>query len=363
MTPTVNAYFKSCGIQATPYEDIQHALNQLSGKVWVDPSTASLWIKQALKSAELVYAPSPITRIKAVKNSAEQEGAQLAHQIDAIAVIKFLHWLENHWRDGVTELSAAKKLEAFRREDSRCLDLSFETISSFAAHGAIVHYSPTQETDIPIDDSSLYLIDSGGQYSYGTTDITRTVHFGKPTEAQKHHYTLVLKGHLALRHTVFPQGICGEHINALAHQPLWQEALDYGHGTGHGVGAYLCVHEGPQAIAGRTTGVPLQPGMIVSNEPGVYFANRYGIRIENLCLIIEKYTSLDSQTGHGPFYGFKDLTLVPYCRRLIAIEELSPQEIQWIDDYHQQVRETLIDELPSDELRQWLTEATLPLQS
>ena len=257
-------------------------------------------------------------------------------------------------------ISAAEKITAFRKEDPRCLDLSFTPISGFAAHGAIVHYSATEKTNIPIDNSSLYLVDSGGQYHEGTTDITRTIHLGTPTAAQKHHYTLVLKGHLAIRHTIFPEGTCGEHINAFAHVALWREALDFSHGTGHGVGAYLCVHEGPQAIRASISGVPLRPGMIVSNEPGVYIEGQYGIRIENLCLVRERYTVNDSLTGHGPFYEFEDLTLVPYDRKLIQREILTAEEIQWIDTYHQWVFESLKGDC-SDALRTWLKEATRPL--
>ncbi len=361
ISPENQSYFKSADIHLEPYENIAAALNQLAGTVWLDSATASLWMKEHIRSADCIYAPSPVTLMKALKNPTEQEGARTAHQIDAIAVIKFLQWLENHWHEGVTELSAEEKLKAFRLEDSRCVGLSFQTISGFGPHGAIIHYHATEETNSKIDDRSIYLIDSGGQYHYGTTDITRAIHLGTPTDEEKHLYTLVLKGHLALRHTAFPHGVCGEHLNALAHRALWQEALDFGHGTGHGVGAYLCVHEGPQAIAYRTTGVPLQPGMILSNEPGVYLADKFGIRIENLCLVTQKYTVLDSQTGHGPFYELNDLTLVPHCRKLINTAELSPDEIQWVNDYHQRVYDTLIDQLPTDELREWLTDATKPL--
>ncbi|PMB54935.1 aminopeptidase P family protein [Coxiella endosymbiont of Rhipicephalus microplus] len=362
LTEADKSYFKKIKVQIKSYHTLGKVLITLSGCVWIDPETTNWWIQKQLKNAKkFIYKPSPITLLKSVKNPIEQKGAQKAHILDAIVMIRFLHWLENHWQEGVSEITAAQKLEVFRRENSQCLDLSFPSISGFGSHGAIVHYTATTETDISIDDSTLYLIDSGGQYLSGTTDITRTIHLGNPTQEQLHLYTLVLKGHLAIRHTIFPKGTCGEHLNAFAHQFLWREALDYSHGTGHGVGNYLCVHEGPQAITARYTQTPLQPGMIVSNEPGIYMTNQYGIRIENLCLVTEKFKVHDSMTGHGPFYGFEDLTLVPYCRKLINTAELSKQEIQQINDYHQKIYLVLRDLLQNKELHEWLHQATEPL--
>ena len=363
ITEESRSYFEKIHVQLKPYEAIATLLAHLSGSVWLDSNASNLWIRNQLKKASaLILKPSSIMLSKAIKNSVEQKGAQEIHIVDAVMIVQFLHWLEKHWKEGITEISAAKKLESFRRSDSRCLDLSFPSISGFGPHGAIIHYSVTPDTDSTIDDSAPYLIDSGGQYLSGTTDITRTIHLGTPTEEQKRLYTLVLKGHLAIRHAIFPKGTCGEHINVLAHQFLWQEALDYGHGTGHGVGSYLCVHEGPHAITARYTTVPLQPGMIVSNEPGVYLTYKYGIRIENLCLVVEKFTVNDSMTGHGPFYGFEDLTLVPYCRKLINTELLSSKEIQQVNNYHHQVYQTLRNLLLSvNELNNWLVDATAPL--
>lgn len=360
ITAADHAYLKQQHIEVRPYEDFAAALHNIKGKTWLDPATASWWVLQQLKQ-EVILQASPITLMKAIKNDVEQKGMRIAHQIDAIAMIKFFYWLEQHWQTGVTEKTAQEKLDDLRREDPRCLDLSFNTISGFGPNGAIVHYAVTEKTALAINDTNLYLIDSGGQYYYGTTDVTRTLHLGAPSAAQKHHYTLVLKGHLAIRHVVFPHGICGEHINALAHAPLWRDALDYSHGTGHGVGCYLCVHEGPHAIAWRTTGVPLRPGMVASNEPGVYLENEYGIRIENLCLIKQAYSETDSLTQHGPFYTFEDLTLVPYCRKLINTVELTAQEIAWVNEYHQHVYHTMCDKLPNDALREWLQTATQPL--
>ena len=362
ITEESRSYFKKIHVQLKPYEAIEKLLAHLSGSVWLDPNASNLWIRNQLKKASsFILKPSSIILAKAIKNPVEQKGAKETHIIDAIVMVQFLYWLEKHWKEGITEISAAKKLEFFRRINACCLDLSFSSISGFGPHGAIIHYSATPDTDTTINDSAPYLIDSGGQYRLGTTDITRTIHLGIPTEEQKNLYTLVLKGHLAIRHAIFPKGTCGEHINVLAHQFLWQEALDYGHGTGHGVGSYLCVHEGPHAITTRYTTVPLQPGMIVSNEPGVYLTHKYGIRIENLCLVIEKFTVSDSMTGHGPFYGFEDLTLVPYCRKLINTELLSSKEIQQIDKYHHQIYQTLSDLLPANELDSWLVDATAPI--
>lgn len=360
LTKEIEAYLAKHELEAHPYEDFAKELNKLKGLVSCDPNSTSWWVAHQLKNADLHLQSSPVLLAKAIKNSTEQEGAREAHRIDAVAEIKFLHWLENHWQEGVTEISAADKLEEFRRQNPLCLDLSFTTISGFGPHGAIIHYSVNEKTNIRIDDSSLYLIDSGAQYHCGTTDITRTLHLGKPTAEQKKHYTLVLKGHLNLRHLHFPKGTCGEQINAIAHAPLWNENLDYGHGTGHGVGSYLCVHEGPQVIGGRYTNVPLMPGMIVSNEPGLYLEGKYGIRIENLCLIVEKASTKDSLSGHGPFYGMDDLTLVPYCRKLIDTDLLSKQEISWINEYHQLIYKTIADKLDAD-VKKWLKENTAPL--
>jgi Xaa-Pro aminopeptidase len=353
------AYFKEQGISLREYAEIQKALNHISSKVLLDPVNTSFWVEQQLKSAEILFDASPITMMKACKNLVEQESTKEAHRRDGRAVIRFLSWLDKHWSEGHTEMSLADKLEQFRKQESDYVSLSFNTISGFGAHGAIIHYAVTSDTDSKVDNSALYLLDSGAQYLQGTTDITRVLHLGNPTAEEKHHYTLVLKGHLALRHSIFPEGTKGENIDALARLPLWQEALNYGHGTGHGVGVFLCVHEGPQRISQGASGVALKPGMIVSNEPGLYLTEKYGIRIENLCLIRTVYDELQSISGHGPFYGFEDLTLVPYNRKLINKAELSEKEIQWINEYHQQIADSISG--LSQEEQDWLTAATAPL--
>ena len=353
-------YFAEQNISLEPYDQFANALQKLEGSVWLDPSTTSWWVALQLDQASLIEKASPILLMKSIKNETELSGMFEAHRIDAIAVVKFLHWIENHWRDGVDEVSAADQLEKMRRDDARCMDLSFSTICGFADHGAIVHYHASKETCHTITDREMLLVDSGGQYFEGTTDITRTIHLGNPTADQKRHYTLVLKGHLALRHVPFPDGACGEHINTIARIPLWTAGMDFGHGTGHGVGCYLCVHEGPQRIAYGASGVPLKPGMVVSNEPGLYLTGKYGIRIENLCEIVEKISVKDSLTGNGPFYSMNDLTMVPYARKLIDLNLLAPQEIEWIDEYHQKNYDLLADDLSSD-VREWLRVQTLPL--
>lgn len=354
------AYFAENHITVHAYHDFEKTLQALRGHVWVDPSSASWWVALQLKSASLIKKASPIVMMKALKNSTELKGMREAHRLDAIAVVKFLAWLEKHWREGYDEITAADQLEKYRREDTRCKDLSFSTICGFADHGAIVHYRAEPAFAYPISDKDMLLVDSGGQYFEGTTDITRTIHLGNPTAEQKKHFTLVLKGHLALRHQLFPEGACGEHLNPIARMTLWNEALDFGHGTGHGVGCYLCVHEGPQRIAYGATGVALKPGMIVSNEPGLYFTGKYGIRIENLCEIVEKVSADKSASGNGPFYGMEDLTMVPYARNLIDKALLSQAEIAWINDYHQAIYDLLKDDL-TNEVRAWLKTATAPL--
>ncbi len=354
------SYFSAQNITLQPYDQFADALQQLTCATWVDPSTASWWIELQLDQAILVEKPSPISLMKAIKNKTEIAGMYEAHRIDALAVVKFLHWLENHWRDGINEITAAEKLEKFRREDKRCKDLSFTTICGFKDHGAIVHYRATPETQHTITDQAILLVDSGGQYFEGTTDITRTIHLGNPTSDEKKHFTLVLKGHLALRHVPFPDGACGEHVNTLARMPLWIEGMDFGHGTGHGVGSYLCVHEGPQRIGYGASGIALKPGMIVSNEPGLYFTGKYGIRIENLCEIVEKISAEKSATNHGPFYGLNDLTMVPYARKLIDVNLLTSQEITWVNEYHQTIFNLLADDLPLD-VREWLSKETMAL--
>lgn len=347
---------KKDGVQLRAYTDFADALKQLKKSTLLETSSASWWMAQQLGDKHVTLGKSPITLMKAIKNQTEQDGMREAHRRDGLALTKTFHWLQNNW-SGQTELSTAKQMAAFRAEDDHLRGLSFQTISGFGDHGAIIHYGATPETDRAINDNNLFLIDSGGQYLDGTTDVTRTVHLGTPSTKQIHHYTLVLKGHLALRNAIFVHGTCGEQLNAIAHLPIWSEGLDYGHGTGHGVGCYLCVHEGPQRISGAYTRVPIVPGMIVSNEPGLYLESQYGIRIENLLLTVLKFDVKQSESGHGPFYAFEDLTLFPYATNLIDTKMLTTTEIEQINQYHQITYKTLSPDL-TPELQSWLQSAT-----
>jgi len=353
------AHLAAAGVRVAPYEAFGAALEGLGegGRVWVDPDYASRWVVDRLEAggATVHAAMSPVMMLKAVKNATEQDGMRASHVRDAVAVVRFLHWLETAWRDGLDELGAADRLEAFRAEGERFVGLSFDTISGFAANGAIVHYRVTPATSKTIDDSTLYLLDSGAQYLDGTTDITRTMHLGTPTAEQKEHYTRVLRGHLQLGRARFPRGTTGTHLDALARTPLWEVGLNYGHGTGHGVGCYLSVHQGPHRVSPRPNAIALRPGMITSNEPGLYIAGEYGIRIENLCLVVPA-----GGTEAEPFYAFEDLTVVPYCRKLIDVSLLDAVERAQVDAYHARVRELLSDKVPA-EVKAWLEAETAPL--
>jgi len=343
------------GIRCERYEAFGPAVGELSGRVWLDPKQASWWVAQRLNKAPASAheADNPIDLMKAVKNDVELCGMLAAHQRDALALVRFFQWLEAAaGDDSLDEFAAAEQLEAFRSEGAHFQGLSFPTISGFAGNGAIVHYGVSPGSAAKIDDSSLYLVDSGAQYLDGTTDVTRTLHLGTPTPEQRRHYTLVLKGHLALRHARFPAGTTGAQLDILARKALWDEGLDYGHGTGHGVGHYLNVHEGPHSISSRSTDVALQAGMVVSNEPGLYLRDRYGIRIENLVYVI--------QGEESGFLCFADLTLVPYARKLIETALLSETERDAVNQYQQRVYSALADDLEPG-TRAWLELETAAL--
>jgi len=329
-------------------------------KIWLDPATVSWWITDHLKNkCDLFLQESPIPGMKAIKNSIEIKGLKNAHIRDGVVMVKFLRWLEHTiGKEKVTELSAAQKLEDFRKEQNLFQGPSFNTISAYQAHGAIVHYAATPESDANLKQQGIYLIDSGGQYLDGTTDITRTLALGKPTSEQKDRFTRVLKGHIQLAMTRFPKGTAGNQLDTIARKSLWDVGLNYGHGTGHGIGSYLNVHEGPHAISYyRGIGVALEPGMIVSNEPGYYKGGEYGMRIENLILV----TQDEKMTPDGlEFYKFETVTLCPIQLKLIERNFLSSDEIKWLNDYHQRVRITIFPFLSAEE-QDWLKEATHPL--
>lgn len=346
----LRSFLTTVGVEILDYSQFHQHLSGLHGSVWLDEKTANYSMLDTISAgAEVLFLTSPIVLAKACKNSVEIAGARNAHIKDATAVINFLHWLDNNWSAGITEMSCADTLANFRGANKNLMGLSFDSISGFAANGAIIHYRANPQSNKIVDDSSLYLIDSGGQYLEGTTDITRTVHLGTPTPQQKKHYTLVLKGHLALGRAIFPHGTCGEHLDVLARGALWRDYLNYAHGTGHGVGSFLCVHEGPQRISSAISNVPLVPGMIVSNEPGLYITGEYGIRIENLCWV----NVANSSVEHGPFYHFEDLTLVPYAKKLIDIDLLSHEDKLQIKTYYAKITAHLRDKL-GGEAQQWL---------
>ncbi len=334
-------------IKILAYGEFGNILHTLKSKILLDEKTANEWMYRSLcNSNEIILGMSPIQHKKAIKNDIEIAGARLAHYSDAVAVIEFLAWLDKSWVDGVDEISAQDMLSHLRAKNINLRGDSFHTISGFGENSAVIHYRASENTNKKIDNTSLYLVDSGGQYLSGTTDITRVVHLGEPTDTQKHYYTLVLKAHLALSRVKFPHGTCGEHIDAIARQYLWDECIDYRHGTGHGVGSFLCVHEGPQRISQTYSKVPLLPGMIVSNEPGFYIENQYGIRIENLCLVTEIETP--STHEYGKFYGFETLTLVPYYKKLIDERMLTQTEKMQIIDYYNKIKDKVSPHLTKD---------------
>ena len=328
------------GVQLRPPEALPEALRALAGRrVRVDTDATPAWFARSLREAGAVVVPGedPCRLPRARKNAVEQEGARAAHRRDAVALARFLAWLARAAPAGSeTEMSAAERLLAFRREVKLFRAESFPAISGAGEHGAVIHYRATRETDRRINPDECYLIDSGGQYLDGTTDVTRTVWTG-PGEAPpvlRERYTRVLRGHLALSALRFPRGVAGPHLDAIARVPLWEAGLDYDHGTGHGVGSFLSVHEGPAAFSRAAKSVPIEPGMILSNEPGYYLPGHYGIRIENLLLAHEAETLPDQAK---PFLAFETLTLAPYERRLIAPGMLTAAERERVDAYHARV--------------------------
>ncbi len=342
-------------------DDLPQALADLAGrKVLVDPAQSSAWYFEALQTAgaQVVRGEDPCMLPRACKNAVEIEGTRRAHARDGAALTHFLHWLGTEGQiNPPDEITATAKLEAFREATGQLKDLSFDTIAGAAANGAIVHYRPTSRLNRRAENGSLLLIDSGAQYLDGTTDVTRTVAIGEPSREMAERFTLVLKGHLALARVRFPAGTTGSALDALARMALWQHGLDYDHGTGHGVGSYLGVHEGPQRISKAPSTVALRPGMILSNEPGYYKEGAYGIRIENLQVVTEPQ---GVPGGERPMLGFETLTLAPIDRSLVVKEMLTAEELAQFDAYHARVM-AIIGPLVDAEVRAWLTQATAPL--
>lgn len=341
---------------------LSQALDELGARkatVLVDPATCASAIYDRLidAGAEVRRGTDPCELPKACKNVSEITGTRAAHLRDGRALTKFLAWIGMEaTKGGVDEIAAAKKLEAFRAETNELRDLSFDTISGTGANGAIVHYRVTTATNQPLRKGELFLVDSGGQYLDGTTDVTRTVAIGEASPEQRDRFTRVLKGHIAIATARFPAGTSGAQLDAFARMALWKAGLDYDHGTGHGVGSYLSVHEGPQRISKMGT-VALKPGMIVSNEPGYYKAGAYGIRIENL-LVVTSPAMIDG--GERPMLGFETLTLAPIDLNCVERSLLTEEEAAWLNAYHARVRETLVSGLDETTV-EWLRQATRPI--
>lgn len=360
-SPALRTALEEDGISFRPYLEVFAAVKELpeGSRVLIDPAKASYAIVKSLPSTvRILEGANPTEYPKAVKTQAEQENERLAHIKDGVALTRFMKWLKEHvGREPITEISAARKLEAFRAEQEHYLEASFAPIFGYGPHGAIVHYSATEESDAALEPQGFVLSDTGGHYLEGSTDVTRTFVLGPLTQEMKHHYTLVLRGHLNLAAAKFKAGCSGTSLDYIARKPLWDEGLDYNHGTGHGVGYLLSVHEGPQniryrAASGRGADTPLAPGMITSDEPGLYLEGQYGIRLENLLLCVEK-----EENEYGTFLGFEALTMCPFELEAILPEELSDQEKGLLNAYHQKVYETLSPYFTEEE-KTWLREAT-----
>lgn len=351
-------------VRVYPPQDLGAALGRLGANqniVRIDPSGTPEWIVERLNraGATINHGPDPCLLPKAIKTPEELEGIRAAHQRDGAALTQFLAWLARVAPGGeVTEIEASDRLEALRRSNDMFRGLSFPTISAAAGHGAVVHYRATAASNRALDPGCLYLVDSGAQYLDGTTDVTRTVAIGAPSAAMRVHFTRVLKGHIAIATARFPAGTTGSQLDVLARRALWEVGLDYDHGTGHGVGNYLSVHEGPQRISKVPSSVALQPGMVVSNEPGYYRTGEYGIRIENLVAVV----AVDPPNGaERDLLGFETLTLAPIDLALVVPDLLTPEEVRWLNGYHAQVLTTLAPLVDADTAR-WLQESTAPIQ-
>ncbi|MGJ8584516.1 MAG: aminopeptidase P family protein [Marinosulfonomonas sp.] len=348
-------------IYIQPQDQFVSAMQSVSGPVRVDPASAPLAVTQILTEAEvdIAYAQDPCVLPKACKNPVEIAGAQQAHLRDAAAMVEFLTWVDKTApKGGLTEIDVVRQLEDFRRATNVLQDISFETIAGTGPNGAIVHYRVTEDTNRTVQSGDLLLVDSGGQYFDGTTDITRTIAVGAPTSEQITCFTHVLRGMIAISRIRFPKGVTGAHLDAMARAPLWMAGMDYDHGTGHGVGSYLSVHEGPQRLS-RLSDVALQSGMILSNEPGYYREGAFGIRIENL-LVVQEPAALPDGDAHRQMHSFLTLTYVPIDRRLIDNSLLSTEERAWVDAYHKQTFDQVKDRV-SPEALEWLQAATAPL--
>lgn len=353
----VKAYLTENGISLYPYNKVAEGLERYSEyNILLDGDETSYFLWKTVKCKEIIAGNSPVPAMKAQKNDREIAGFRQAMLRDGVAMVKFLRWLKPAVEaGGQTEISIDRKLTSLRAEQHHFRDISFDTIAGYQAHGAIVHYEATPETDVALKPEGLILIDSGAQYQDGTTDITRTIALGPVTEEMKHVYTLVLKGHIQLELAKFPDGASGTQLDALARECMWREGYNYLHGTGHGVGSYLSVHEGPHQIRMEWKPTPLRAGMTVTDEPGLYLSGKFGVRIENTLLIKDYQT-----TEFGKFLQMESLTLCPIDLTPVDFSMLQPEEIEWLDTYHRDVFEKLSPYLEGEDL-EWLREATRPV--
>lgn len=350
VTSEVKDHLKKYGVKIKDYDDIEKFLGKISSTatVMVDPNRVSDALGQAM-ICNKTYMASPVIALKGVKNECQIAGFRQAMLYDGAAMVRMMMWLEQNVANGITEMDVDRRLQQERAAYASNRGDSFHMIAGYKDHGAIVHYEATDESAYTLAPEGLLLIDTGGQYLEGTTDITRTISLGNPTAAEKHDYTLILKGHLALARAVFPKGTMGVQLDVLARGPLWNEGMTYLHGTGHGVGHFLGCHEGPQSIRMEANPTPLELGMVTSNEPGIYKTGEYGIRTENLLLCVPAC----SNEEWGEFYKFESLTLFPYDTTLMDMDMLSREEVKQINDYHAMVCERLRPLLSADET-QWL---------
>lgn len=358
LTPEVEAHLESQGVKTAGYDDVRKGIKEYAEyNILLDPNETNYTLSRLVDVQEVIRHKSPIPAMKAIKNEAEIRGYRSAMLKDGIALVKFLRWLKPAVEaGGQTEMSIDKKLTSLRAEQPLFRDISFDTIAGYGAHGAIVHYEATPETDIPLEPHGLLLLDSGAQYQDGTTDITRTIALGPVSDYEKHIYTLVLKGHIQLEICKFPSGASGTQMDILAREAMWREGLNYLHGTGHGVGSYLSVHEGPHQFRLEWVPAPFLENMTVTDEPGIYLAGQFGVRIENT-LLINHY----KDTEFGKFLQFESLTLCPIDTTPIVKEELLPEEVAWLNEYHQRVYDVLAPHLDDEGDKEWLRQATMPI--
>lgn len=357
VTDEVKQHLNKYNVELKPYDSVIDFVASLPkvNRLLIDPAKTARGIYDHIGCTP-VFGGAGVARLKSIKNPTMLKNIDIAMDKDGVALVKFFKYVEENAGSGkLTEVNLGNLLRELRLADPSCVDESFHPIIGWNAHGAIVHYEATEETDFTIEGDGLLLVDSGGQYTFGTTDITRTIAIGKPTEEMKHDFTLVLKGHIALANATFPEGTRGAQLDVLARQFLWAEGKAYYHGTGHGVGFFINCHEGPQNIRLNENPAKLEPGMVTSDEPGLYLEGKYGIRTENL-IAVEKWQTTD----FGPFFRFKTLTMFPYDKSLIEIEILSEMEINWINNYHKQVYDRLSPLLTENE-KNWLAAKTSPI--